>query len=101
MYILRIEHPIHDYDAWKKAFDDDPVGREKAGVRAYRVLRPVDDANYVVIDLEFDSTSRAEALLAAIRVIWGRVEGRIMLNPKVRILETVEIQEYLAQRNLS
>jgi len=38
MTILRIEHPIPDFDAWKKAFDSDPVGREKSGVRRYQIL---------------------------------------------------------------
>ena len=51
MYILRIEHPVSDFDGWKKAFDSDPIGREKSGVRRYRVLRPIDDAKYVMIDL--------------------------------------------------
>ena len=31
MYILRIEHPVPDYDAWKAAFDSDPIGRERSG----------------------------------------------------------------------
>jgi len=94
MYILRIEHQVSDFDGWKKAFDSDPVGREKSGVRRYRVLRPVDDANYVMIDLEFDTTSQAEALLAAMRVVWNRVQGTIMMNPQARIVETVETKEY-------
>jgi hypothetical protein len=94
MYILRIEHPVPDFDGWKKAFDSDPVGREKSGVRRYQVLRPIDDANYVMIDLEFDTASQAEALLAAMRVVWGRVEGKIMMNPQARIVEAVETNEY-------
>jgi hypothetical protein len=94
MYILRIEHPVPDFDGWKKAFDSDPVGREKSGVRRYRVLRPIDDANYVMIDLEFDTASQAEALLAALRVVWGRVEGQIMMNPQAQIVEAVETGEY-------
>ena len=94
MYILRIEHPVPNFDGWKKAFDSDPVGREKSGVRRYRILRPTDDANYVMIDLEFDTASQAEALLAAMRVVWGRVEGTIMMNPQARIVETVETKEY-------
>ena len=94
MYILRIEHPVPDFDGWKKAFDSDPVGREKSGVRRYQILRASDDANYVMIDLEFDTASQAEALLAAMRVVWGRVEGTIMMNPKARIVEAVEIKEY-------
>ena len=94
MYILRIEHPIPDFDGWKKAFDSDPVSREKSGVRRYQILRPVDDAKYVMIDLEFDTVSQAEALLAALRVTWGRVEGTIMMNPQARIVEAVETKEY-------
>ena len=94
MYTLRIEHPVPDFDGWKRAFDSDPVGREKSGVRRYRVLRPIDDANYVMIDLEFDAASQAEALLAAMRVVWGRVDGKIMMNPQARIVEAVETKEY-------
>jgi hypothetical protein len=94
MYMLRIEHPVTDFDGWKKVFDSDPVGREKSGVRRYRILRPTDDANYVMIDLEFDTASEAEALLAALRVMWGRVEGSIMTNPQARIVEAVEAGEY-------
>ena len=94
MYMLRIEHPVPNYEGWKQAFDSDPVGREKMGVRRYRILRAVDNPNYVLIDLEFDTASQAEALLAAMRVVWGRVEGTIMLNPQARIVEAVEAKEY-------
>ena len=93
MYVLRIEHPVPDYAGWKRAFDSDPVGRKKLGVRRYRILRPVDSPNYVMIDLEFDTVSQAEALLAAMRVVWGRVEGTVMTNPQSRIVEAVETIE--------
>lgn len=94
MYILRIEHPVPNYAGWKQAFDSDPVGREKLGVRRYQILRAVDDPNYVMIDLEFDTISQAEALLAAMRVVWGRVEGTIMMHPQSRIVEAVESKAY-------
>ena len=86
MYILRIEHPVPDFDGWKKAFESDPVGRKKSGVRRYQVLRPIDDANFVMIDLEFDTASQAEALLAAMRVVWSRVEATIVMNPQALIV---------------
>ena len=94
MHILRIEHPVPDFDAWKKAFDSDPLGREQSGVRRYRVLRAADDPNYVMIDLEFDSQSKAEALASALRGLWGRVQGQIMDSPQLRIVEAVESKEY-------
>jgi hypothetical protein len=94
MPILRIEHPVPNFDGWKAAFDSDPVGRERLGVRRYQILRSLDDPNYIMIDLEFDTRGEAEALLAAMREVWSRVEGTVMRNPQARIVETVESKEY-------
>lgn len=94
MPILRIEHSVPDFDGWKRAFDSDPVDRKKSGVRRYHVLRSIDDPNYVMIDLEFDTQSEAEALLAAMREVWSRVQGKVVLDPQARIVETVETKEY-------
>ena len=94
MTVLRIEHPVPDYEAWKQAFDADPGGRERSGVRRYRILRAVDDPNFVMIDLEFDTADGAEALLASLRVIWERVQGTLMSDVRARIVEPVETTEY-------
>lgn len=94
MPILRIEHSVPDFDGWKRAFDRDPVDRKKSGVRRYQVLRSIDDPTYVMIDLEFDTQSEAEALLAAMREVWSRVQGKVVLDPQARIVETVETKEY-------
>lgn len=94
MYLLRIEHPVPNFEGWKQAFDSDPVGREKMGVRQYQILRATDDPNYVMIDLEFDTAEQAEALLNAMRAVWSRVEGKIMTSPKSRIVEKVEEKAY-------
>ena len=93
MPILRIEHPVPNFEGWKQAFDNDPVDRRKSGVRRYQIMRSVDDPNYVLIDLEFDTQAEAEALLAAMRQVWRGVEGTIMTNPQARIVETVETVE--------
>jgi hypothetical protein len=94
MYVLRIEHAVPDYTAWKRAFDSDPAGRQQSGVRRYQIARAIDDANYVTIDLEFSSRSEAEAMLTSLHNIWGYVDGKIIIGPKGRIVETVEIVEY-------
>lgn len=90
MFQLHIEHPVPDYDNWKKAFESDPVNRKKMGVRNFRILRPVDNLNYVIIDLEFETVQNAEALLNAMREVWKKVEGKIMMDPQVRISEIVQ-----------
>jgi hypothetical protein len=94
MYILRIEHTVRDFDSWKAAFDNDPVDRRKSGVRRYRVMQPTDDPNYVMIDLEFGAAGQADALLNALRTVWGSVEGKVITNPKARIVEVVESKEF-------
>ena len=93
MIILQIEHPVPNFDAWKKAFDSDPVNRKQSGVRHYRILRPIDNPNYAIIDLEFDSVDQAEGLLAALREVWRGVQGTIIESPHVRIVEAVESKE--------
>jgi hypothetical protein len=91
MSILQIEHPVRDYDGWKRAFDSDPIGRKAGGVRRHRVSRPPDDPRYVVIDLEFDSVLEAEAFLDRLRGLWSRVvEEGLIGEPLARVLEVDE-----------
>ena len=94
MPILQIEHKVPNFDGWKKAFDSDPINRKKSGVRRYRIFRPTDDPNYVIIDLEFDNLNDAEAALTALRNLWAQVEGKIMINPQTRILNIEEAMDY-------
>jgi len=70
MHVLQIEHPISDFDTWKGAFDRFSDMRQQSGVRRYQVLRPTEDPNYIIIELEFDSPSEAEAFLAR---LWSKV----------------------------
>lgn len=90
MVVLRIEHPVPSYEGWKRAFDGDPLRRKESGVRRYRVLRAMDNPNYVMIDLEFDTREPAEAMLEALRAMWGNVEGKVMSDAKARVVEQVE-----------
>lgn len=93
MVILQIEHSVSNFDEWKAAFDSDPANRKKAGVRRYRVLRPIDNPNYTIIDLEFDSVDQAESLLAALREVWRGLQGTLIESPRVRIVNVVESKE--------
>lgn len=94
MYIIQIEHPVPNFEGWKKAFESDPVGRQPGGVQRYRISRQVDNPNYVIIDLEFDTLGKAEKFLSSLRQLWTRVEGTVIQEPKARIVEVVESKEY-------
>ncbi|MEV0174550.1 hypothetical protein AB0I00_25945 [Streptomyces sp. NPDC050803] len=93
MITLHIEHPITDYDTWKTAFDRFAPARRKAGVLRHRVRRPVDDAAYVNVELDFATVGQAEAFLAFLRnTVWSTPAHAPALAgaPRTRILETVE-----------
>ena len=94
MIVLQIEHKVSNYDEWKKAFESDPINRKKLGVCRYTISQPVDDLNYIIIELEFKEQKNAEDALIALRTLWGNVEGKLMFNPKTRItniIETIEV----------
>jgi len=94
MIILQIEHPVPDYNGWKKAFDSDPMGRKQSGVKRYKIYRQNDNANNVIVDLEFDTIDEAKDLQAKLKQLWNQVEGKIITGPKARIIEMVESREY-------
>ena len=95
MPILRIEHPVPDFDAWKQAFDSDPLDRKRSGVRRYRILRSLDDPNYAIVDLEFDDADAAESMRAALQQMWTRVQGEGLIGDQVaRLVEPIDFKEY-------
>jgi hypothetical protein len=90
MPILRIQHAVPSFEAWKRAFDSDPVGRKAGGVVRHTVYRVLGDPTLVVIDLEFRAVSEAERFLAKLRALWAGPGGAVMRNPAAWILEPVD-----------
>ena len=77
MFTLSIEHAITDFPTWKMAFDRFADARDQAGVLADRIRRPIDDAKYLVIDLDFETKERAEAFCHLLTtVVWSNPEHR-------------------------
>lgn len=91
MATVHIEHPIRDFETWKAAFDRDPADRRGSGVQRYSIQQPVDDPNYVVIDLDFASLAEAEAFLVTMRRVWDSPQAAPALAgaPQARIMNTV------------
>jgi hypothetical protein len=90
MTTLRIEHAIHDYDIWRKAFDTFAEARSNGGVRSFAIRRPVDDPKYLMLDLEFETVGRAEAFADFLHQhVWSSPTSSPALAgaPKTRILD--------------
>jgi hypothetical protein len=95
MSILHIEHPITDFATWGAAFDRFGDARRDAGVRSHRVLRPVDDPCYVVVDLEFDTDDAALAFREFLQtVVWAVPENAPALagEPRALVLRSERVQ---------
>jgi hypothetical protein len=88
--ILRIHHGVPGLEAWKRAFDADPLNRRASGVRRYAVYRTVGDPMVVAIDLEFATLAEAEAMLERLRALWVGPGAGVMRSPEAWIVEPLE-----------
>jgi hypothetical protein len=92
MATLHIEHRVTDFGTWQTAFDRFAQVRQESGVCGHRILRPVDDAHYVVIDLDFPTTAQAERFLGFLQTkVWTSADSAPALagTPQTKILEPV------------
>jgi len=92
MTTLHIEHPVTEFSVWQTAFDRFADARTKSGVRAQRIQQPIDDPQYVVIDLDFDTADEAAAFLGFLRTkVWSSSDNAPALagTPHIKILEPV------------
>ena len=90
MIILHIQHAVPVFDQWKRAFGNDPLNRKEPGVRRHDIFRSVTDTNFVMIDLEFESTAEAEKMLEKLRQLWAGIGSAAMRDPVAWIIESVE-----------
>lgn len=90
MVVLRIEHPITDFETWSAAFARFGGARRRAGVLSHRVLQPVDDPCAVAVDLDFATVEAAEAFRSFLRTaVWAVPENSPGLagDPRAVVLE--------------
>ena len=62
----------------------------EAGVRAHRILQPIDDVDHVLVDLDFDDLESAKAFLGFLeRNVWAAPENSPALigTPQTSLLE--------------
>jgi hypothetical protein len=93
MATLHIEHPISDLPTWLQAFSRFEDARRRAGVRAERVLQPIDDDKYIYVDLDFDFVEQAAAFQGFLETnVWTSQEASPALagTPRARVLTKVD-----------
>jgi hypothetical protein len=86
---LHIEHGITDFRIWKEAFDRFAARRTEAGVTAHRIYQPVDDARYVVLQLDFPSVAQARTFREFLEArVWSTPANSPGLagSPQARVL---------------
>jgi len=91
--ILHIEHPVRDFDAWKRVFDGFNDFRVNHDVHSFRVGRRVDADSEVTIDLVFDNADAAATFHRALKEqVWSRQLATGLLNgaPSAVILNLVD-----------
>jgi hypothetical protein len=92
MFTLTIEHTITEFHAWKTAFDRFADARAQAGVLASRIRRPVDDRQYLCIELDFETQESAEAFRQFLSTaVWSSPDASPALvgAPTTRVSENM------------
>lgn len=92
MATLHIEHAITDFEVWRGAFDGFASSRKAAGVLAERVQQPIDDDQYIVVDLEFATADEASTFLQFLRTaVWASpAASPALVGPPIgRVLQEV------------
>lgn len=92
MTTLHIENTVHDFDAWKTAFDKYDRFRADHGVRSYRIRCRPDDRRQIAIDLEFDDRETAETFVGLLARIWSspQSQAELVSHSEPMLLEDVE-----------
>ena len=89
MIVMRIEHTVPDFDAFHSQFAAMDDFRAAGGMRAYRLLRPVDDEHFVCIEGDFDDLIAAQQFVGRLETdVWpNSVPAGLHTEPTVTLLQ--------------
>ncbi len=90
MFLLRIQHPVLDFERWRMAFDSDPLDRRASGVSNYALYRGTADDSFVGIDLEFTTLADAQLMLQRLQGMWASGPAGVAAPADTWILESVD-----------
>ena len=94
MPTLLIEHSISDFDTWNDAFARFAAHRQESGVLRERIMQPVDDPHYVLVDLEFATLEAARRFQQFLETqVWSTPANSPALvgSPRARIADVAPV----------
>jgi hypothetical protein len=90
-----MQRPDKTFDAWKQAFDSDPLGRGQSGVSRYQSWRSIEPTDHVMIDLEFEEEDDARSMRERLKELWSHVQGQGLIgDQQVWLFESFESGSY-------
>ena len=89
MIVAAIQHPVADYEAWKKVYDEENPGKLGHAVFA-RVNRSVDDPNTIVVVAGFESLEKARGFLDNPELKEAMERAGVSGEPRIELYEEVE-----------
>jgi hypothetical protein len=92
MATLHVSNIVRDYDSWKGNFDKFDRARRERGVRGYRIARGDEEPTRVIVDLDFDSTTRAEEFAEFLRGVMRtpQAQSELLQHDTPVVLEVTE-----------
>jgi heme-degrading monooxygenase HmoA len=85
-----VQHTVEEYDTWKSQFDGNAASRQASGSRGGVVLRNADDANQVVVLLEWDSLENARAFAESDDLRQAMQRAGVVGRPRVTFLDEAD-----------
>ncbi len=80
-----VSHPVADFKAWRKVYDDAEPIRQKAGVSGAEVFQDPGDANKVVVIHRFASVAAAQGFLGDPALKAAMMQGGVTAAPSVTL----------------
>jgi hypothetical protein len=94
MPTLLIEHSISDFATWHDVFERFAERRREGGVLRERIMQPIGDPHYVLIDLDFATREAARRFQHFLESqVWSSPVSSPALvgSPRARIVDTAPV----------
>lgn len=91
-YAGSAHHAITDISSWLEAFAQFAAVRKAAGVTEEHIWQPVEDPQYVVVDLKFETTTAAAAFRSFLyERVWSAEPSVMVGSPSAVVLTEAEV----------